>query len=83
MKQFTKKLLKRGLKENKSLRDWTEHNANRAEKKLNLPKKLYLELNFEFPKSKLNSDFRDKGNNSTLFMAGFLCGWAENNKKIK
>lgn len=83
MKQFTKKFLSKGVKSKKPTKGAVEYNAKRAEKILKMPKELYLELSSEFPYSKLCTDLGAKKGAISIFMSGFLCGWAEGNNKIK
>lgn len=83
MKQFTKKFLSKRVKSKKCTKGAIKHNAKRAEKILKMPKKLYLELSYNFPRSRLCADLEIMKGSATTFMAGFLCGWAESSSKIK
>jgi len=81
MKKFTKKFINQKLKIEMSIEN-IKYNAKKANKKLGIPEKLYLELSKEFPHSKLRQTL-DKTNSPTTFMAGFIIGWAEKNYKTK
>lgn len=81
MKKFTKEFLKE-VQKSVLGKDYTNSNAKRAEKKLGIPEELYLEISKEFPKSNL-CQYLKNGNRETVFMAGFIAGFVEGNKKIK
>lgn len=81
MKNWTKKFLK-----SKSVGDITlkniSTNAKKAKKNLNVPEELYLELSDKFPESNLRHSL-ESANLPSTFMAGFVVGWAEKNRKTK
>jgi|26BtaG_2_1085354.scaffolds.fasta_scaffold00142_29 helix-turn-helix protein len=81
MKKWTKKFLKKELIGGGFTYKNVLHNAKLVEKKLNIPRKLYLELSEEFPLSNLNLSL--DGHSVTTFMAGFIVGCVEKSKEIK
>ncbi len=81
MKQFTKKFINRKPTNDNNIKN-KAHNAKKANEKLGIPEKLYLELSKEFPKNNLHRACYKINDISTAFIAGFIVGWAEKNKKI-
>jgi len=82
MKKFTKKLLKSGTPKCDLSIDHIFSNSEKANKKLGIPKKLYLELSDKFPRSKLKKDCDNSDSKNNYFIAGFIIGWAEKNENI-
>ena len=83
MKEFTKELLSKNFKGAETRIDIAEDNAKDAELYLRMPQKLYLEINREFPYSRLYFALERFSGPTDCFLAGFLCGWAERSKGIK
>jgi len=85
MKKPTEKFLNEDLSSSKSIDEDTIINAEGAYKKFKVPKKLWYELSkhhkllFSISQNKENINIKI----NTAFMAGFVVGWIENNKKIK
>jgi len=81
MKKYTEKFL--NSKATKpSHYDNVYFNAQKAHTKLQIPEALWIELNWGLSSRPLIKSIPPKEKN-TMFMAGFVAGWAERNKKIK
>jgi len=79
MKKWTKKFLNGkpiGLPRQSEIKV----NSKNAEKTLEIPAKLWLELSENYV---LTNDLWEIGDIRTAFMAGVAVGWAEKSKKIK
>ena len=83
MKEFSKKFLNKKIGEatSKSIND----NAIKANKNLGIPTKIWIQYSNLIDRSELFESIKQSNfcMENTLFMAGFACGWAENNKKVK
>lgn len=91
MKKYSKKFLANSPKGD-PYKDYTEDNAKKAEKRLGIKKKMWCEFSHFFQTNLGQSDSiagRKVSHTSikhlinSSFLAGFICGWAEKNKKIK
>ena len=83
MKKYTKKFLNKVVK-GKTSWDKTVKNSEGAKRELGIPKKLYIELSENIAEKNLfRSIIELEDFESTLFIAGFVIGWAEKNKNIK
>lgn len=84
MKEYSKKFLNKSWESDGS--DGTMSNAKKAEKRLGLPKELWLELSKHWQVLAdifSNKDLRDEHKINSAFMAGVVIGWVEKNNKIK